>query len=137
MKKYRAKLPLEESHVPENAPNNIVLSKSGQHYVHLQSTDMEKDLAQTTIPYIDIQPIETQPAQPLIGVGMYYKSYKNLGGGFGGYMGLHAFHRNYTDIIKPEAMEHYTEKINHLFEGLKNRNASVSFFLFGKIYIYI
>lgn len=37
-------------------------------------------MAQTTIPFIDSQPVTTYPQVPLRGAGIYYKSSKNYGG---------------------------------------------------------
>ena len=39
---------------------------------------MEKDLGQTTIPFIDLQPIET--ARPISGAGIFHRGGVNSGG---------------------------------------------------------
>lgn len=49
-------------------------------YVPFTHTSFTKDAAQTTIPYIDIQPVINEPAVPLVGAGIYYKGAEGFGG---------------------------------------------------------
>ena len=53
------------------------VSQSGT-YVSFRITDLEKDLGQSTIPFIDLQPIET--ARPMSGAGIFHRGGKNSGG---------------------------------------------------------
>lgn len=46
-------------------------------FVTFTHSSLEADAAQTTLPFIDIQPVSTQSVTPLIGVGLYYKSEKH------------------------------------------------------------
>ncbi|KAH8312100.1 hypothetical protein KR044_009410 [Drosophila immigrans] len=55
------------------------LSKNEQ-YLEFVNTGMEKDAAQTTIPFIDIQDVVSNPPVPLAGIGIYYKSSPGYGG---------------------------------------------------------
>ncbi|KAH8310386.1 hypothetical protein KR044_001039 [Drosophila immigrans] len=55
------------------------LSKD-QHYVEFVNTGMEQDAAQTTIPFIDLQDVVSNPPVPLAGIGIYYKSSPGYGG---------------------------------------------------------
>lgn len=43
-------------------------------------TDMDKDGAQTTVPFIDIQEVTSKPPVPLSGVGIYHKGRDGFGG---------------------------------------------------------
>uniref|UniRef100_A0AAR5PC47 Uncharacterized protein n=1 Tax=Dendroctonus ponderosae TaxID=77166 RepID=A0AAR5PC47_DENPD len=64
-------------------PINLVSSKlywEQDGYVEFTHTDFNLDAAQTTIPFIDIQPVINDPPVPLNGVGIYYKGNKGLGG---------------------------------------------------------
>ncbi|KAH8312114.1 hypothetical protein KR044_009453 [Drosophila immigrans] len=55
------------------------LSKNRQ-YLEFVNTGIEKDAAQTTIPFIDIQDVVSNPPVPLAGIGIYYKSSPGYGG---------------------------------------------------------
>lgn len=48
------------------------------HYINFQPTDI-KDAAQSTVPFIDATPVESQTT-PLAGVGLYYKTQFGFGG---------------------------------------------------------
>ncbi|XP_055371279.1 uncharacterized protein LOC129605506 isoform X2 [Condylostylus longicornis] len=56
-----------------------VKSKHNQ-YIEFTNTDMDKDAAQTTVPFIDIQEVTSSPPVPLSGVGIYYKGSGQYGG---------------------------------------------------------
>lgn len=60
---------------------NFPDTKTNQ-FLHFNPTDLKKDAAQTTIPFIDIQPVFTSPPFPLSGAGIYHKGRS----GFGGYI---------------------------------------------------
>lgn len=47
-------------------------------YINFQPSDIEKDAAQSTIPFIDATPLEA--ATPLAGVGLHYKTSLGAGG---------------------------------------------------------
>lgn len=49
-------------------------------YVEFTHTDFKKDMAQTTIPFIDSQPVTIYPHVPLRGAGIYYKGINGYGG---------------------------------------------------------
>lgn len=49
-------------------------------YVQFTHTSFKKDVAQTTIPFIDTQPVTTYPQVPLRGAGIYYKGREGFGG---------------------------------------------------------
>ncbi|XP_060650929.1 uncharacterized protein LOC132787693 [Drosophila nasuta] len=55
------------------------MSKDNQ-YLEFVNSGIEADVAQSTIPFIDIQDVVINPAAPLSGIGIYYKSSKNYGG---------------------------------------------------------
>ena len=54
-------------------------SKSNQ-YLNFGPTDLIKDAAQTTIPFLDIQPVVTNPPFPLSGAGIFHKGSDESGG---------------------------------------------------------
>lgn len=49
-------------------------------YVEFQQTDVKKDLAQTTVPFIESVYLEASEPRPLSGVGIYYKGESGYGG---------------------------------------------------------
>lgn len=60
-----------------------------------QPTDWIKDAAQTTVPYLDIQEVVTNPPSVLKGVGLQYRDAP----GCGGYVGLELHSHDYTELI--------------------------------------
>lgn len=58
-------------HRPDSAVNQ---------YVNFAASDREKDAAQSTIPFLDIQPVESKPALPMSGAGIFHKGTPGSGG---------------------------------------------------------
>ncbi|XP_034484624.1 uncharacterized protein LOC117789659 [Drosophila innubila] len=58
---------------------SLPLSKHNQ-YLDFVNSGMDKDAAQTTIPFIDVQDVVSNPPAPLAGIGLYYKSSPGFGG---------------------------------------------------------
>lgn len=48
------------------------------HYINFQPTDIYKDVAQSTVPFLDTTTVESQ--KPLAGVGLYQKTQYGYGG---------------------------------------------------------
>ncbi|KAH8414624.1 hypothetical protein KR215_010674 [Drosophila sulfurigaster] len=59
--------------------NSKPLSKNKQ-YLKFVNTGLEADAGQTTIPFIDIQDVVSNPPVPLAGLGIYYKNSPGYGG---------------------------------------------------------
>ncbi|XP_017038360.1 uncharacterized protein [Drosophila kikkawai] len=79
----REKLPLRDTNMPtRTTASSTVLSSSNQ-YIDFSHTGFEKDVAQTTVPFIDIQDVVSNPPVPLSGIGIYYKGRP----GYGGFLG--------------------------------------------------
>ena len=62
---------VSETALPDSKPNQ---------YVKFGTTDFEKDVGQSTIPFLDIQPVATNPSFPLSGAGIFHKGSKGSGG---------------------------------------------------------
>uniref|UniRef100_T1GH18 Uncharacterized protein n=1 Tax=Megaselia scalaris TaxID=36166 RepID=T1GH18_MEGSC len=58
---------------------SLPTSKHNQ-YIKFTYTDMDKDAAQTTVPFIDIQEVVSRPPVPLSGLGIYHKGRNGFGG---------------------------------------------------------
>lgn len=61
---------------------------------------MARDVAQSTIPFIDIQPVTSDPLTPLAGAGVYHKGVP----GFGGFVAPRVFTVNVVDYLAPGFM---------------------------------
>ena len=75
----RKLLPLNEPLVSTKTPQK---SKPTPFYDSVEFTPSSKsaDAAQTTLPFFDIQKVQSQSPFPLAGVGLYHKGYSNYGG---------------------------------------------------------
>jgi len=77
---YREKLNLDDLDVPTRSiARSMSLSKHNQ-YLEFVNSGMNQDAAQTTIPFIDIQDVVSNPPVPLAGIGVFYKSRPGYGG---------------------------------------------------------
>ena len=56
---------------------------------------------QTTIPFIDAQPVTTREGTWLSGIGLHYRGHP----GYGGYVGLHIATFNYSSHLPPKEPE--------------------------------
>lgn len=80
-----------------------MLSKSDQ-YIEFDHSDFELDAGQTTVPFIDAQPVIPSALTPLTGAGIYHKGMTNSGG----YIAPKIFTFDFTDHI----LESYNEGID-------------------------
>ncbi|XP_043660843.1 uncharacterized protein LOC122625054 isoform X1 [Drosophila teissieri] len=79
----REKLSLNNADVSTRTiTHSIPLSRHNQ-YIDFTNTGLDKDAAQSTVPFIDIQDVVSNPPVPLAGIGIYYKG-RN---GYGGFLG--------------------------------------------------
>lgn len=67
-------------HIPILSPAKSLPTSKHNQYIKFTYTDMDKDAAQTTVPFIDIQEVTSQPPVPLSGVGIYHKGRDGFGG---------------------------------------------------------
>ncbi|KAH8418347.1 hypothetical protein KR222_002648 [Zaprionus bogoriensis] len=80
--KPREKLMLYDPQVSTKSPlSSLPLSKDNQ-FMEFVSSSEDKDAAQSTVPFIDIQEVVPNPAMPLSGLGIYHKGRKGFGGFF-------------------------------------------------------
>lgn len=76
----RTKLSIENPDSPIRTTNIQTPYDSVDNFIEFMATDIKKDLAQTTIPFIETVKIEANEAKPLSGIGLYYKSESGFGG---------------------------------------------------------
>lgn len=84
--------------LPDSEPNQ---------YLDFTNTDFDSDAAQSTIPFIDIQEVTSEPLVPLSGVGTYHKG-RDLSGGF---VALKIITYDFSPHIQlPDYNENFAEK---------------------------
>lgn len=76
----RTELILEKPDVPTNAKEQSMPSILADRFVKFGPSDKHKDVAQTTVPFIDSQLVESHKPGPLSGVGLYHKGSTGYGG---------------------------------------------------------
>jgi len=77
---FRKKISLKDAHVPTRSSVPSIPYPSDNQYIEFTNTGFDQDAAQTTVPYIDIQEVVSEPMVPLSGIGVYYKSRDGYGG---------------------------------------------------------
>lgn len=79
-RKQRTELVLEHPDVPTLSPAKSIPSILPDRFIKFGPSDKYKDIAQTTIPFIDSQLVESHNPGPLSGVGLFHKGYPGYGG---------------------------------------------------------
>lgn len=70
-------------------------------YIEFVNSDLDADLAQTTVPYIDIQDVESIPPVALAGAGIHHKGQK----GFGGFVAPKLFTYDFAPHIEVQELD--------------------------------
>ncbi|XP_055846636.1 uncharacterized protein LOC129912439 isoform X2 [Episyrphus balteatus] len=76
----REQISLKDPDVPTRTLVQSLPTSRHNQYVEFTHTSMDRDAAQTTVPFIDIQEVTSNPPVPLAGVGLYHKGRNNYGG---------------------------------------------------------
>lgn len=77
---FRTELKFTEPDIPIRHPVPNVPDTIENQYLNFAPTDRRKDAAQSTIPFLDIQPITPNPPVPLAGAGIFHKGRSGSGG---------------------------------------------------------
>ncbi|XP_060647677.1 uncharacterized protein LOC132785546 [Drosophila nasuta] len=91
----RTKLDLSNPDLPTRSTKMPSVTIKKKQYVEFVNTDMYKDAAQATVPFIDIQDIVSDPPLPLIGLGLFHKGEW----GYGGFLTTEIININITSYI--------------------------------------
>jgi len=91
----RRELVLDDADVPTFSPKASFPDTVHDQFLLFGPTSRTKDVAQTTIPFIDIQPVRPSPAVWLKGFGIYHKGQP----GYGGYVAPRVFTSDLTDYM--------------------------------------
>ncbi|XP_017130379.1 uncharacterized protein LOC108148044 isoform X2 [Drosophila elegans] len=76
----RNKLPLKDAQVSTRSSTASIPYSSDNHFIEFTNTGFEQDAGQSTVPFIDMQDVVSEPAVPLSGIGLYYKGQDGFGG---------------------------------------------------------
>ncbi|XP_016923096.2 uncharacterized protein orion isoform X1 [Drosophila suzukii] len=92
----REKLRLDNADVSTRTiTHSIPLSRHNQ-CIDFTNTGLDKDAAQSTVPFVDIQDVISNPPVPLAGIGIYYKG-RN---GYGGFLGPKIITYDFTPHVQ-------------------------------------
>ncbi|KAL6258400.1 hypothetical protein P5V15_010358 [Pogonomyrmex californicus] len=76
----RTELTLIEPDIPTRDPARNLPDSAENQYLNFAPSDRRKDAAQSTIPFLDIQPVVSNPPVPVAGAGIFHKGRKGSGG---------------------------------------------------------
>ncbi|XP_076232515.1 chemokine-like protein orion isoform X2 [Calliopsis andreniformis] len=76
----RIELKLENPDIPTRLSLPALPDSKPNQYLNFAPSSRQSDAAQNTIPFFDIQPIETKPPVPISGAGIFHKGRKGSGG---------------------------------------------------------
>lgn len=92
---YRTEIDINNSDLPTKidipSEPDVVPNK----FVKFTYSSIDYDVAQTTLPFIDIQPVSPYPGVPLSGIGVYFKQKKQ----HAGFIGPSVFTYNFSNNL--------------------------------------
>ena len=78
--KKRMEITLKNPNVPIKSRAKSLPISTPNTFVKFTHSDMSKDAAQTTVPFLDAQDVVNNPPVPLEGIGIFLKSQEGFGG---------------------------------------------------------
>ena len=109
---------LKTEDLPMNTQLKSEIDNEQYQYVRLRPSSIAEDVGQTTIPLLDIQPVEPIPHVPLAGVGLYHK-----GGLSSGFIGIKLETFNIEPYISVNPLQEEaqtTESSNYIYDNYIN-----------------
>ncbi|XP_050438388.1 uncharacterized protein LOC126844318 isoform X2 [Adelges cooleyi] len=94
----RTEIDISNSDLPTKAKTASEPDVSSNKFLMFTHSSMDRDVAQTTLPFIDKQTVAPYPATPLSGVGIYFKGIKD----HAGYIGANVFTYDFSQDISPD-----------------------------------
>ncbi|XP_003394719.1 uncharacterized protein LOC100647415 isoform X2 [Bombus terrestris] len=76
----RTEVTFENPDIPTRLPLLALPDSKPFQYLNFAPSDQKNDVAQNTIPFIDIQPVESNPPVPIAGAGIFHKGRSGSGG---------------------------------------------------------
>ncbi|XP_018572018.1 uncharacterized protein LOC108911535 isoform X1 [Anoplophora glabripennis] len=80
IKNPRTKVKLRHPDIPTRSPSPSVPTSQSDQYIEFVNSDIDRDVAQTTVPFLDAQKVESLQPVPLSGAGIFHKGRNNFGG---------------------------------------------------------
>lgn len=78
--KPRTKVSLYSPDVPTNCKTSSLPDSLSDQFIEFQASSLEKDVSQTTVPFLEAIPVLANPPTWLTGVGIYHKGQPGCGG---------------------------------------------------------
>lgn len=94
----RTEIDINDSDLPTKT---LIVSEpdmTSNKFVKFSHSSITHDVAQTTLPFIDAQPVMPSPGTPLTGVGIYFKGTKS----YAGFIGTSVFSYNFADNLNSD-----------------------------------
>ncbi|XP_006608511.1 uncharacterized protein LOC102676890 isoform X2 [Apis dorsata] len=76
----RTELKFENPNIPTRLPLLALPDSKTEQYLNFAPSDRKTDAAQNTIPFLDVQPVESNPPIPIAGAGIFHKGRLGSGG---------------------------------------------------------
>jgi len=99
--KPRTFVPIIMPDVPTKLSGRNKVDSTHDEYLQFDATSAHKDVSQTTIPFIDSQPVSPRPSTWLAGSGLYHKGQV----GYGGFLGLKVLSYDFSRHLIPGGAE--------------------------------
>lgn len=77
---FRIRVKLINPDIPIRSPSPSLPDSKSDQYIEFTNTDVDRDAAQTTVPFLDAQQVESLQPVPLSGAGIFHKGHRNFGG---------------------------------------------------------
>ncbi|XP_063975310.1 uncharacterized protein LOC135161554 isoform X2 [Diachasmimorpha longicaudata] len=97
-KDRRTELKLNQPDIPIRTRGPNFPDSETNQFLNFGPTDLRKDAAQTTVPFLDTQPVITNPPFPLSGAGIFHKGRD----GYGGFIAIKLITYNFTEHIRAD-----------------------------------
>ncbi|EFA08554.1 uncharacterized protein LOC658141 isoform X2 [Tribolium castaneum] len=78
--KPRTRVRLTNPDISTRSPSPSLPDSKTDQYIEFTNSDMDRDAAQTTVPFLDAQPVDSLQPVPLSGAGIFHKGQKYFGG---------------------------------------------------------
>lgn len=66
--------------IPTRSPSASIPTSTTDQYIEFTYSDIDRDAAQTTVPFLDAQKVESLQPVPLSGAGIFHKGRNYFGG---------------------------------------------------------
>ncbi|XP_023247290.1 uncharacterized protein LOC106645091 isoform X2 [Copidosoma floridanum] len=92
------RLKINDPDIPTRSSAQSVPDSKSNQFLLFTPTDLKKDVAQNTVPFIDIQPVEPKPPVPIAGCGIFHKGRE----GYGGFLALKLITYNFEPKLRSD-----------------------------------